>query len=161
MTTKNEPAGPDTLHNIEYNLQQVVEKVQKDLVGNAYRIALAGLVLVLAISGVVSTGLLNVQVPSAVLGVLAAGYVLRLAYLRIEVEPHSRLLDEHLALLAEIGFNERKPGKGLQTQLKENGYITLGHLKQAQKTYRADNVKKYHRSLANEKGAQKFLVGAE
>lgn len=157
----NENVAPDTLHNIEHNLQLVVEKAQKDLIGNAYRISFTGLALVLVLSVAVSTGLLNVEVPPTVLGLLAAGYILRLCYLKIETEPHSRLLDEHLALLAEIGFNERSAAKLLQIQLKAHGYVTLGQLKKAQMTYRANNVRKYNLRLANEKGAKMFLAGAE
>lgn len=159
--TNNENDAPDTHHNIERNLQSAVEKIQEDLIGNAYPLSIAGLTLALILSVLGYTGLLNVGVPYAVPFLLAAGFTLRLFYLKIEKEPHSRLLDEHLALLAAIGFNERSAAKLLQIQLKGQGYITLGQLKKAQALYRANNVRKYNLRLANEKGAKMFLAGAE
>jgi hypothetical protein len=137
------------MHNIHHELHQTVLLARNDAIGQALRLnwLFAGLIAV--------SSLLVPASPLSVLWVALVVGAVGWSYLVNALLPAARVTDERLALLAEIGFNERDAGKSLKDLLQLKGFITYSELLNAEKEYNKDNVRIYR---LRETGASKFLA---
>ena len=133
-------------HNIIGDVDAVVALVTKEAFG--YKRLFMWLATIL---GPLSLGLMVAWPPVMVtVGPLGMGHWV----LRQRAQAY-RLQDNHLALLATIGFHEREAGKLLQSLLQLKGFVTLEDLKIARAQYDADNIREYNLRC---EGAKSFLA---
>jgi hypothetical protein len=138
-------------HNIHHEVAEVVKMVREDSIGGTVkRIWLITAIAFVAVCFVHGAPL------SALVPVLFAGFAGWMASEQITL-PSVKLQDKHLALLAEIGFNEREAGKCLKILLNEKGFLTYSELRYAQEQYDIDNAREYR---LRETGAKTFLAVA-